>query len=150
MLSLERDNLQNDLLIQLKDFHARLKRHCGSSDDYDPSKQHYKEDLTGLEKLERLASIAIKTHRHCSREQYGGAADGQVGQLQEVITSTLIKWAKEGPQDPTLSKHIFLLLHRQFTATEELSRALKKTYILEKVGGTVFTCVPNILLLAIM
>lgn len=133
MLSLESDNLQNDLIVELKDFHARLKNHCGSSDEYDPSKEHYKEDLTRLEKLGKLVSVAIKAHRSCSRKRRGETQRGQVGMLQQVIISTLIKWAKEGPQDPKLSEHIFLLLHRQFTATEELSRALQKTYILEKV-----------------
>ena len=114
-------------------FHNRLKKHLGA-DTKAAVKEVRMQDLSTLEKFEKLAKLVASSFKHRQREHID-EWEGQLGNLRRVIVGTLIKWARQDICDQKLTEKIFYLLYRQFNQTEELIQALSRTYVIEEGDG---------------
>lgn len=102
-------HLGPQLQSNLRAFHRDLRKHCGCTGDPSLSRARL-EELGVRGKLARLAQllIAMKEER-----QQQGSGD-HVATLQQLITRTMLEWAREEVQSPQLILDIFTLLFRQY------------------------------------
>ena len=121
-----------DLRETLMHFHSQVIAHCGVPETHVSAKEQLEKEPSLMAKLKELVKLATKSN--CLNARIRQKHKSKVTQLQEVITTTLIGWAREGIKDVKLTEKLFLLLHRQFNETEELIKALSHTYVVEKVS----------------
>lgn len=92
------------------------------------------QDMSTLEKLEKLAKLVASSFERKSKEG-NEEWEGELENLRRVIVTTLIRWAREDLHSQELSEKLFNLLHRQFNQVEELIQALGRTYVIEEGDG---------------
>ncbi len=114
----------------LQTFHRQLQEHCGGSE----VKSQNTETLTTSQKLAQIVELVNSPEKRVGSHDNSRSGGSHVTSLRELITMTMVKWAESDIQDSDLIGRIFSLLHRQFDEIQEVSAALKKTYVIDLRG----------------
>ncbi len=115
----------------LIEFNSKIIAHCGVPEGHISAKDQLEDNEGLVKKIQQLVYLigTTQTSSNNTSKQVG-----RIVQLQEIIKIVLIKWAREGIKDCRLTEKVFSLLYRQFNETEELTKALSTTYVIEKLS----------------
>lgn len=112
-----------------------MKSHCGLPNHQLSMRDQLHCDQN-TEKLNKLMQLVfnISSNHDDTFPRDSSSSNTKVTMLQEVVKSTVIKWARAGIKSNALIEKAFQLLYRQFNETEELMKTLGSTYVVERVS----------------
>ena len=112
----------------LQSFHNDITSHCTKV-------AHEAKEGKDLMSHKKLVKLVNALPRGVNRDNEDDSSP--LYKLREITVSTVFKWSKERIHDTVLAEKIYNLLYRQFNESESLSKALKRTYIVECCSGGV-------------